>query len=271
MRARNYEMTSASSAPAIRPPRVPAHARTYYKVVAISGGGRFVSIYDGTTTYALDSITAPRGGCWVCPDLLAVVQHSTTLPSRSALLEAPRAILQCAGWNAAGQAPRVPRSHAAMHSTTKLLVTHVMPLAVLPYTAAAQPGVPAAEHAFLSDGVATLSSTVRTGRPQSAPAPRPPAMQMPPGAALRTFGGGNAQAQRLQATTAGLHEDVMLAQARLNRLRAVNTVSVVPADGRPPSAWIQRALARTGSASASETRTTDSTGPSPRARGVRAA
>ena len=30
---------------------------------------------------------------------MAVIQHSNTLPSRSARLRAPRAILQVAGWN----------------------------------------------------------------------------------------------------------------------------------------------------------------------------
>ena len=43
----------------------------------------------------------------------------------------------------------------------------------------------------------------------------------------------------------------MLAEARLARLRAVNSVSVTT-PGQPQSAWIRRALARTGSASASD-------------------
>lgn len=235
---------AAESVPAVRPPRAPRHARTYYKVVAIGGGGRFLSIYDGTTVYELDRVTSPQNGCWVCPDLLAVVEHAAMMPSRSALLQAPRAILQLAGWNAAGQAPRMPRGHAA---GIKLLVQHVMPIGVLPYTAAAQPGVPPAEHAFLSGDIAMLSSSMR-GRPQSAPAPRPPAMQMSAGAANRTFGAGAAQAVRLQAQTASLHEDIMMAEARLARLRAVNTVSVdTGADGapRPQRDWVRRALART--------------------------
>ena len=138
------------------------------------------------------------------------------------------------------------------HSTAghKLLVSHVMPIAVLPYTAAAQPGVPAEQHEFLSSEIATLSSTVRSGRPQSAAAPRPAAMQMSSGAATRAFGSGE-QAVRMQAVTAALHEDVMLAEARLQRLRAVNSVSVAGASGengqsRGPSAWQRRALARIG-------------------------
>ena len=65
---------------------------------------------------------------------------------------------------------------------------------------------------------------------------------MPAGRAARIYGGGEAQAHRLQATTASLHEDVLLAQMRLQRIRSVNIVSAAA----QPSAWIQRALARIG-------------------------
>jgi hypothetical protein len=83
-RADDYGETAARSW------RPPAGAQTYYKVVAVMSSTRFVSIFDGRTEYALDEVTAPRGGCWVCPDMLAVVRHATTLPSRSARLHAPR-------------------------------------------------------------------------------------------------------------------------------------------------------------------------------------
>ena len=42
---------------------------------------RYVSIFDGETEYQLDSVTSPPDGCWVCPDLLACVEHATALPS----------------------------------------------------------------------------------------------------------------------------------------------------------------------------------------------
>ena len=64
---------------------------------------------------------------------------------------------------------------------------------------------------------------------------------MSAGRAARVYGGGEAQAQRLQAATAGLHEDVMLAEMRLERIRSVNNVSAPQAQ---PSAWMLRALAR---------------------------
>lgn len=251
--------TSREDAP--RPPnpdlQPPAHgARTYYKVVACADAtnGRFVSIYDGRTQYALDITTSPVGGAWVCPDLLAVVRHAGTLPSRSARLLAPRVILQVIGWNDPGRAPMASPAHAA--SATKLLVSHVRPVAVLPYTAAGQPGTPAGLEDFLADDVAMLSSSER---PSTAPPPlRPAELLMRQGEATRTFGGGLQRAQRLQAATAALHEDVLNAQARLRRVRAIGDVggggggstddsSAAPP---PPREWMRRALARINPAQA---------------------
>ena len=244
----NTPPSTSVSVPAPRPPQrrpgPPAGARIYYKVVAVIGR-RFVSIFDGKTQYKMDQVTTPPGGCWVCPDLLAVVQHATTLPSRSAQLDAPRAILQVAGWNTGGVPPRMPAGHS--QSRSKLLVSHVMPLAVLPYTAAGQPGM-GEHHAFLSDGIAAVSSLVSSGRPVSAPPPRPPSMQISSGEANRTYGAGEAQTRRLQANTAALHEDVILARVRLERLRSVNDVRALndSHSGQPQPQWMQRALARIG-------------------------
>ena len=223
----------------VRPVRVPPTARTYYKVVAVTSAEEFVSIFDGRTKYKLDEVTTPSGGCWVCPDLMAVIQHSNTLPSRSARLRAPRAILQVAGWNRNNIAPPAPPGHG--RSTTKLLVTHVMPLAVLPYTAAQQPGARPDQAEFLSNSIGQLSQTARTsGRPISAPAARPPSLTIAPGLANRVLGTAE-QAQRLQAQTAGLHEDVMLAEMRLRRLQNVNRV-VAPSGEQPE--WMRRAVER---------------------------
>ena len=51
-------------------PRPPAHARTYYKVVACQPSSdsrdrpyRYLSIYDGRTEYKLDQVTSPPDGC----------------------------------------------------------------------------------------------------------------------------------------------------------------------------------------------------------------
>lgn len=235
--------TSAGTSTQRQSNRPPSTARTYYKVVACEDAtsGRFVSIYDGRTRYAMDTTTSPAGGAWVCPDLLSVVQHASTLPSRSARLNAPRVILQVLGWNSQGREPVVSPAHAG--STTKRLVSHVRPVAVLPYTAAGQPGTPVGLEDFLTEEVATLSSA---DRPRTAPAaPRPVQLTMRSGEAARTFGGTVERAQRLQAMTAALHEDVLNAQARLERVRAVADVSGTLDDpGAPPRDWMRRALAR---------------------------
>jgi hypothetical protein len=244
---------------AARPPnpnlRPPASARTYYKVVACDDAtnGQFVSIFDGRTKYALDVTTSPVGGAWVCPDLLAVVQHAGTLPSRSARLNSPRVILQCLGWNDRGNVPRASPAHAS--SSTKLLVSHVRPVAVLPYTAAGQPGTPAGLEDFLTDDIAMLSSSER---PSTAPPPsRPAELLMRQGEATRTFGGGLQRAQRLQAATAALHEDVLNAQARLRRVRDIGNVGASTTDDESsaapapaPREWMRRALARMNPAQA---------------------
>ena len=128
----------------------PADAETYYKVVAVVEGSskkdedklprgrrdqspadKYFSIYDGRTEYALEEITAPDGGCWVCPSLSAVIEHSQRLPKRSALLSLPRAIFRVAGWNHLGIQPKPPEGHPP--SDTKLLITHVRPYELLPY------------------------------------------------------------------------------------------------------------------------------------------
>lgn len=186
-------------------PRPPARARSYYKCVAISGD-QFVSIFDGRTRYELNGVTSPPGGCFVSPDLISVVRHSQVLPSRSARLGAPRVILQVLGWSSGGNRPATPRNHGS--EPDKELVEHVMPVAVLPYTAAGQPGTAPGQEDFLSDSVATLSS-----RPSSAPPPRPPELRMSAGSAARSYGGqAREQAVRLQAATVGLHEDVLRMQ-----------------------------------------------------------
>ena len=101
---------------------------TFYKVVAVVDG-KFFSIFDGRTMYKLSKVTAPPNGCWVCPSLSAVLHHATRLPLRSALLDVPRAILRVSGWKEF-HLP-IPDGHASNHSKT--LVTHVLPLDVLPY------------------------------------------------------------------------------------------------------------------------------------------
>ena len=92
----------------------------FFKVVAVVHG-KWVSIYDGITQYSLNTVTAPPGGCWVCPSLMAVTEHAQKLPVRSVLLDAPRAILRVAGWNEHGAAPPVPECHPTSDTISKNL------------------------------------------------------------------------------------------------------------------------------------------------------
>ena len=210
----------------------PSEAKVYYKVVAVqhpgaATGPRFISIFDGCTEYSLDAVAAPPGGVWVSPNLLACIQHAAEFPSRSALYDAPRAILQVLGWGGESSWKR-----------NKLRVAKCIPMAVLPYSAAAQQGIPTSQVPLLVDGIATLGS-----RPASAPPSRPAVLQLSAGAAHRMYGGGHAQGQRMQAMTVALHEEVLYAEERLRRLQNI----------RPPSGlreqanlapWVQRALNR---------------------------
>ena len=226
---RTVDRKPAPSAMAAQPP---SEAKVYYKVVAVqhpgaATGPRFISIFDGCTEYSLDAVAAPPGGVWVSPNLLACIQHAAELPSRSALYDAPRAILQVLGWGGESSWKR-----------NKLRVAKCIPMAVLPYSAAAQQGIPTSQVPLLVDGIATLGS-----RPASAPPSRPAVLQLSAGAAHRMYGGGHAQGQRMQAMTVALHEEVLYAEERLRRLQNM----------RPPSGlrkqanlapWVQRALNR---------------------------
>ena len=111
---------------------------------------------------------------------------------------------------------------------------------MLPYTAAAQPGVPPSFDQLLTEGVRTLGSSRPTS--SSSAGRRPASIRMAAGQAIRTFGGGGAaHSQRLQARTVGLHEDILLAEARLGRLREMRLDAIDPARSAP---WVQRALSR---------------------------
>ena len=74
-------------------------------------------------------------------------------------------------------------------------------------------------------------------RPRTAS--RPAQLEMSAARANRVYGGGEAQAQRLQAQTIALHEDVLHAQARLRIVSRSVTVNL-----SDPSPWVRRALGR---------------------------
>ena len=218
--------------------RTAASEAAFYKLVAIvpdvDGQRRYVSIYDGMTTYALGVRTSPRNGCWVCPDLLTCVQHAASLPSHAALFAAPRAIMQVRCW---GVAPT--RVHA--DTATKVCFAHCLPIALLPYTAAAQPNTPAGDDLTDSE-VRALNDE----GPATAPPARPSMLRLSAGEAARRYGSDGGI--RLQAMTVGLHEDVLYAEARLARIRAMSFDNRAD-QGEDPPAWVQRALARSQSQS----------------------
>ena len=162
---------------------------------------------------------------WVCPDLLAVIRHTRRrLPQRSALISAPRVVIQLLGWNTDGTDPR------ADPALDKLAVTNIVPTAILPYSAAQ--GIP-------EDWVGPMHATLLGSphQPHSAPSSRP----MSAAIAWRLYGGGEPQSERIQALTAQLHEDVTEASERLLAARALS-LDV----HQSPSAWVQRALTRAG-------------------------
>ena len=179
-----------------------------------------LSIFDGVTEYSLGQETAVGTGCFVCPDALSVVRHAPSLPSRCALRDAPRVLLRVLGWNDDGSSP-VPGV-----GQRKLAVTHVLPVAVLPYRASTSPPGGVQLHAL--------------GRPHSA-GRRPTETAIPPAEAWRRWGGGQPQSERMQARTALLEEDLLEAAARLERVNGLRLEAVTS-----DSAWMRRALAREG-------------------------
>ena len=179
---------------------IPSHAVECYKAVAVVQG-RMLSIFDGVTEYRLNAVCqSSQGGLWVCPSLLALLLHAAQLPRHSALLDAPRVVLKLRCWNANGSQPKPSQGNAY-----KLRCTHVVPVAVLPY--GAEPLPPLAEQP------AAPAAPLPASRPATAPAgggAASLAASLPPGLALRTFGGyahwrGSAL---LQANTTQLEEEV---------------------------------------------------------------
>lgn len=220
------------------PRAAPRTCRAYYKVVAAiparTGQPRLLSIFDGVTSYTLGMVTSPTGGVWVCPDVLTCVRHADQLPNAAALGTAPRAIIKALCWG-------TPPASAHPPSASKQCFAHCLPVALLPYTAALQPNTPVGVD-LTGDTVCTLDDP----RPNSAPTPRPPALRLNAGTAARMFGSDGGT--RLQAMTATLHEDVLYAEAQLERLRAISRQARIrsqePGVDTQRPAWIRRALAR---------------------------
>lgn len=75
----------------------PMSAREVFKQVAVLGG-RLLSVYDGTTEYAVGQpIRAPASEwLYACPSFDEAV--AAPLPARSQLRLAPRAVLRCVAW-----------------------------------------------------------------------------------------------------------------------------------------------------------------------------
>jgi hypothetical protein len=82
---------------------VALQSETFFKLVAVEPDGRYVSIFDGTTEYAIGSTLSKevraghKGGLYVCESVLDLLKQGP-LPSRSARLDAPWAVAQLVGW-----------------------------------------------------------------------------------------------------------------------------------------------------------------------------
>mmetsp|Transcript_22889 Transcript_22889/g.35828 ORF Transcript_22889/g.35828 Transcript_22889/m.35828 type:complete len:133 (+) Transcript_22889:411-809(+) len=79
-------------------------AATYFKLVAVDEDeSRFVSIFDGRTEYRVgetvqDEVRAGhKGGIYVCESLLDLLKLGP-LPSKSAMIDNPWAVVQLTGW-----------------------------------------------------------------------------------------------------------------------------------------------------------------------------
>ena len=211
---------------------VPEHAVECYKTVAVVGG-RLLSIYDGVTEYQLHRATHLRhSSLWVCPDLFSLMVHAAQLPSRSVLLDCPRVVLRCLCWNEDGSPPTPSR-----RSALKLRVSHLLPTAVLPYGAEPLPTL-----APPTEPPPAVPSGGR--RPRSAASGLPSVEAMPPGLALRTYGGGVPRGAMLQAATTRLADDVVQMEATLRSAQQLGaSARGAQAEDRPQSAWMRRALA----------------------------
>eukprot|EP00966_Prymnesium_polylepis_P116686 2696935-Prymnesium_polylepis.2 len=209
--------------------QAPSHACVYYKAVAVVDGS-LLSIFDGETVYEC-GVHMQRGtGIFVCAELLSVVRHTRQrLPRRNALLDAPRVILRLLGWNWDGTVP------AGEPGSEKLAVTDVIPIAVLPYSAA-DGGVP--------DTIRTQRATVVGALPGSeGQRPRTAESRLSPGAAWQLYGGGEPQSERMQAATVRLEEDVVDATERLQQIVSDQQRFVAR---QAPSGWMQRAFQAAG-------------------------
>lgn len=76
-----------------------------FKLVAMDSEGRYVSIFDGTTEYKIgETITQEvraghKGGLYVCESILDLLKLGP-LPSKSAMMQAPWAVVEMVGWGA---------------------------------------------------------------------------------------------------------------------------------------------------------------------------
>jgi hypothetical protein len=186
--------------------RPPPHARCFYKVVAVRADGMFVSIFDGRTEYPLEQTTCVRSGIYASASIEAVVMHGRLrLPRRSALLDAPRAILRLYGWLEDGSDP-VPSV------TGKYRLDSVLPVAVLPWSSSQA-------HAQVPPQWVPFSPQRRPSTaPPAGPAPRSASASMT-GAATYRERGAHHFSEHMQAFTAQLHEDILAMQETLQGLR----------------------------------------------------
>ena len=133
----------------------PANAQVCYKAVATAPDGRMYAIFDGQTEYKLQTTTHAPTGLWVCPSIFAACVHARRLPSFSAALDWPRVMLRCLAWEERdGETWPLPPPRPGAQ---KLRATHVVPLAVLPYSALSDYGRPSGSACVVSSTVVSCA------------------------------------------------------------------------------------------------------------------
>ena len=127
-----YGVDVAELRKAVRQARPPRKARRkggdhYYKLVAVTPDGRFVSIYDGETEYRLGETLVQRvrrghgGGYYVYPT--AQQARNADFPASARMINAPKALLRM---RAKGQYTRYDNGKMAFSQVTPLEVVEVI-------------------------------------------------------------------------------------------------------------------------------------------------
>eukprot|EP00960_Hanusia_phi_P061835 764953-Hanusia_phi.AAC.6 len=106
------------------------HEEYYFKLVALNDKGSYVSIFDGKTEYKVGNAMSQEvkaghgGGFYVCESLLDLLKLGP-LPTRSAMLDAPWAIVKLVGWG-----KKIKYNEHGKQ--TKVSITNIVPCSFYP-------------------------------------------------------------------------------------------------------------------------------------------